>query len=137
MTRHLRRILSGTIISLVLVGCSPKVVETVRIVYRDRIQVDTTFVHDSTFIREFVKGDTVRITEYKDRYVYQYRYLRDTAFVHDTTTVQTVKEVKVEQPIPWEKRAKIGAFWWLVVALSGLLVWTFRKPILKLIKTII
>ena len=111
--------------------------ETVRIEYRDRIQVDTTFVHDSTFVKEYIKGDTVRITEYKDRYVYQYRYLRDTAFVHDTTTVQTVKEVKVEQPIPWGKRAKIGAFWWLVATLSGLLVWTFRKPIMKLIKLII
>ena len=132
----MKKIVIAAALALVL-GCSPKVVETVRIVYRDRVQIDTTFVHDSTFIREFVKGDTVRITEYKDRYVYQYRYLRDTAFVHDTTTVQTIREVKVEQPIPWGKRAKIRAFWWLVAALSGLLVWTFRKPILKLIKTII
>lgn len=137
MTRHLRRILFGTIISLVLAGCSPRIVETVRIEYRDRIQVDTTFVHDSTFVKEYIKGDTVRITEYKDRYVYQYKYVRDTLAVHDTTAVEHIKEVKVEQPISGWKRAKIGAFWWLVAAISGLLVWTFRKPIMKLIKLII
>lgn len=120
-----------------LVACSPKVIETVRIEYRDRVQVDTTFVHDSTFIREYIKGDTVRITEYKDRYVYQYRYLRDTVAVHDTTAVETVKEVKVEAPIPPGKRMKIRAFWWLVAACSGLLVWTFRKPFLALLRRVI
>lgn len=58
--------------------------------------------------------------------------------VHDTTIVEkasetVIKEVKVEKPLNWTQRLKIGAFWWL---LAGLLV-GFRKEIVKLIKIII
>lgn len=40
-----------------------------------------------------------------------------------------IKEVPVEKPLSWGKRAKIGLFWWLVLAVVGLAGWTFRKPI--------
>ena len=133
----MRKALISAALAVLLAGCSPRIIETVRVEYRDRVRVDTTYVHDSTWVKEYIKGDTVRVTEFRDRYVYQYRYLRDTVAVHDTMTVQTVKEVKVEAPIPPGKRMKIRAFWWLVAACGGLLIWTFRKPILALLRRVI
>lgn len=126
---------TALILALCLVSCSPKIVERVKYVteYKAVYQVDTTIQHDSVYIREWVKGDTVRITEYRDKYIYRYTTLRDTVSLRDSLTIETVREVKVEKPLSWGKRAKIGAFWWLVAAVAGLGVWTFRKPLASLL----
>jgi hypothetical protein len=84
------------------------------------------------YIREWMKGDTVFVEKYKDRYVYRDRWrdsiqLRE---IHDTTAV----EVKVEKPLSAFQKAKIGLFPWLLLALVALAAWTFRKPILRLLK---
>lgn len=108
-------------------ACSPKIIE--RVV----VQRDTTVVHhrdsilrrDSVWMKEYVKGDTVYIEKYKDRYVFRDRW-RDSIQVrerHDTTTV----EVKVERQLTWAQKAKIGAFPWVLLALVGALLWIFRK----------
>lgn len=127
--------LGWMLVLLVLAGCSPRIVETVRTeyVYQDRIERDTTIVHDSVHVREFVKGDTIRITEYRDHLVYRYKYICDTLAVHDSVAVETVKEVEVEKPLSAGQKAKIGAFWYLLAATLGLALWTFRKPILALL----
>lgn len=129
--------------ALILVAsCSPKIVERVKVVteYRNVYQVDTTIQHDSVYIREWVKGDTVRITEYRDKYIYRYRTIRDTLMKHDSLTVERIKEVKVEQPLSFGKMAKLRLFWPLVLAVFGLAVWTFRKPLVgwftKIVKMI-
>ena len=115
------------IILLSFSACSPKIIE--RVV----VQRDTTVVHhrdsilrrDSVWMKEYVKGDTVYIEKYKDRYVFRDRW-RDSIQIrerHDTTTV----EVKVERQLTWAQKAKIGAFPWILLALVGALVWIFRK----------
>lgn len=123
-------------VCIAMSACSPRIVETVRTeyVYKDRIERDTTIVHDSVHVREFIKGDTVWVTEYRDRNVYRYKYIRDTLAVHDTTSVETTREVEVEKPLSAGQRAKIGLFPWLVLAVLGLGLWTFRKPIMALIR---
>ena len=120
-----------------LPGCSPKIVEKVRTeyVYRDVHHRDTTIQHDSVYIREYMKGDTVHHYEYRDRYLYRDRW-RDSILVkevHDTTTV----EKKVEKELSVIQKAKINSFWWLLVGLFASLVWIFRKPIISLIKRIV
>lgn len=120
-----------------LPGCSPKIVEKVRTeyVYRDVHHRDTTIQHDSVYIREYMKGDTVHHYEYRDRYLYRDRW-RDsivTKEVHDTTTV----EKKVEKELSRLQKAKINSFWWLLFGLFVSLVWIFRKPIIALIKRIV
>lgn len=120
-------------------GCSPRIYERVVYVHDTTrvVKVDSLwqYQHDSVFVRE--KGDTV----YK--YVEHIRY-RDRVKVDtlvrvrvDSVTVETVKEVEVTQPLTWCQRTKIGAFWWLLAAVLGLLAWTFRKPILAIIKTLL
>ena len=108
-------------------GCSPKIVERI-VVQHDTTTVhhrDTTYSRDSIYIREWMKGDTVYVDRFRDRYVFRDRW-RDSVSVrevHDTTTV----EVKVEKPLSWAQKAKIGAFPWVLLALLGALVWIFRK----------
>ena len=115
-----------------LSACSPKVIEKV-VVQRDTLMVhhrDTTYRRDSVYIREWMKGDTVFVERFKDRYVFRDRW-RDSIQVrerHDTTTV----EVKVERQLTWAQKAKIGAFPWVLLALVGALVWIFRKWIFKI-----
>ena len=108
-------------------GCSPKIVERI-VVQHDTTTVhhrDTAYRRDSVYIREWMRGDTVYVDRFRDRYVFRDRW-RDSVSVrevHDTTAV----EVKVEKSLSWSQKAKIGAFPWLVLAVIGLLLWAFRK----------
>lgn len=117
----------GLCFCVALSSCSPKIVEHV-VVQHDTTTVhhrDTTYRRDSVYIREWMKGDTVYVDRYRDRYVFRDRW-RDSVSVrevHDTTAV----EVKVEKPLSWAQKAKIGAFPWVLLALLGALVWIFRK----------
>ena len=131
MTKRKKGLLAqGTVLVLLSVlcaGCSPKIVERI-VVQHDTTTVhhrDTTYHRDSIYIREWMKGDTVYVDRFRDRYIFRDRW-RDSVSVrevHDTTAV----EVKVEKPLSWAQNAKIGAFPWLLLTLIGLLLWTFRK----------
>jgi hypothetical protein len=119
---------------LSLPSCSPKIVE--RVVYQhDTTTVhhrDTTYHRDSIYIREWVKGDTVFVDRYRDRYIFRDRW-RDSVSVrevHDTTMV----EKKVEKELSWGQKTKIGAFWYLLMGLLLSILWIFRKPLLKIFK---
>ena len=124
-------VLTAVLILLPVVGtgCSPKIIE--RVVYqRDTTVVhhrDTTFRRDSVYIREWMKGDTVYIEKYKDRFVYRDRWRDSIRVVRDSVAVETIKEVKVEKPLSWSQKAKIGAFPWILLALIGAVLWIFRK----------
>ena len=135
MMKRLIYILSAVL--MLSVSCSPKVIEHVRTeyVYRDRTQHDTTYVHDSTYIKEYIKGDTVRIVEFREKYKYLYKYINktDTVAVHDTLSVEKIKEVKVERALSWWQKFRLVLF---PVMLLGLL-WAYRKELLSIIKNII
>lgn len=121
-------------LAALLPGCSPKIVERVSYVHdtTNVIRIDSVryYQRDSIFVRE--KGDTifqyVERIRYRDRFridtLVQMREVRDTAFV----------ERKVEKPLSWWQKARIGAFWWLCGALVLALLWIFRKPLLSLLK---
>lgn len=111
---------------------SPRIQEKI-IVLRDTTEVhsrDSLYFRDSVYVKEWVKGDTVYVTKFKDRYIYRDRW-RDSISVkevHDTTTV----EKKVEKELTWGQKTKIGLFPWLLLGFLGLLVWVFRKPLMSL-----
>lgn len=123
-------------IALCLVGCSPRIVEHIRIEH-DTTDIanhvrDSIYFRDSIYIKEWQKGDTIRIVEYRDRWREKVKEVHDTITRHqtDTIAVERTIEKKVEQPIRGAKKIKIRAFWWLVaVALIG-----WRKEIYKLVK---
>ena len=124
------------LLAVLTAGCSPRIVETVRTeyVYRDRERVDTTWLKDSVYIREFVKGDTVRIVEYRDHLVYQYKMVLDTVAVRDSVAVESIREVKVEKTLTWWQKFRLRAFWWLLGGVALAVVWIFRKPVLSILK---
>ena len=116
-------------------SCYPRIIETIRYqrdtTYIQQVRVDSVYRRDSVFVRE--KGDTVIIYKerIRDRYVFRHDTLRLVKV--DSVAVERIKEVKVEKPLSAWKTAKIEAFWWLVATVLLLLLWTFRKPILKLL----
>ena len=124
-------------LAVLLTCCSPKIVERV-VVQRDTTTVhhrDSVYFRDSVYVKEWLKGDTVYIEKYKDRYIYKDRW-RDSISVkevHDTTLV----EKKVEKELTPMQRAKMNSFWWLVLGLLGCLAWIFRKPVSELMKKIL
>ena len=122
---------------LLAVSCSPKIVEKVKTeyVYQNVYQRDTTIVRDSIYIKEWLKGDTVYVEKYRDKYIYRDRWRDSISIqeVHDTTTV----ERKVEKELTAGQKAKINSFWWLVLAVAGFAGWTFRKPLLAIIKRLV
>ena len=128
---------AALVLALCLASCSPRIVERV-VVQHDTTTVhhrDTTYRRDSVYIREWMQGDTVFVDRYRDRYVYRDRW-RDSIHVQvDSFAIERVKEVQVEKPLSWGKRAKIGAFWWLVFALILCAGWIFRKPLVAILKT--
>ena len=122
--------------AVALVSCSPRIVERVS------VQRDTTYVtaylrdsvvhRDSIYIKEVAKGDTIKITEYRDRWRERVREVHDTIIRHqiDTIAVSRTIEKKVEQPLGWGKKVRLRAFWAiLIVALVG-----WRREIYKLIR---
>jgi hypothetical protein len=121
------RLMAAGLLLVLLAACSPRIVDRwhTEYVVRNVHHRDTIVTRDSVYIREWMKGDTVYIEKYKDRFVYRDRW-RDSIQVrevHDTTAV----EVKVEKDLSWAQRTKIGAFPWLLLTVLGLLLWTFRK----------
>ena len=126
--RQARRAVLVLLSALILcAGCSPKIVERI-VVQHDTTTVhhrDTTYRRDSIYIREWMKGDTVYVDRFRALYVFRDRG-RDSVSVrevHDTTAV----EVKVEKPLSWAQKTKIGAFPWLLLTIIGAALWIFRK----------
>ena len=124
------------LIGLLAQGCSPRVVETIHYqhdtTYVERLKVDSIFYRDSIYIKDH--GDTVWI--YKEQWRDRWHFQRDTIdrVRVDSVTVEREKIVEVEKPLSKWQSLKIRAFPWLLGLLSAAGLWTFRKPILKLLK---
>ena len=129
-------ITSVILLCLGLGGCSPRIYErvitqrdTTYIVKRDSVRF---YDRDSIFIRE--KGDTVY--QYVEKWRWRDRVRVDTIYRArvDSVFVDRIKEVEVSKPLSWWENAKILAFWYLFGAVLLLLLYVFRKPLLKLIR---
>ncbi len=124
------------IIAIMASACSPRVIETIHYqhdtTYVERVQIDSVYKRDSIYVKD--KGDTVYI--YKELWREKYKYLRDTVAVVrvDSVAVEREKIVEVEKPLSKWKSWQLRAFPWLLGLLGIAGVWTFRKPLLKLIK---
>ena len=102
-----------TIIFCSLTGCKTTEYITVpevhtEYVYRDR--VDTSYVKDSVYIREQIKGDTVKVVEYRYRDRYREIWRTDTLIQQDTISV--VHTQVVEKTVA-KMNSLQSAFFWL------------------------
>lgn len=91
------------IVALLLVGCKgqERIVETVRTEYKDRLveKVDTVSVKDSTFV--YVKGDTLYIYKYRDRW--REKIVRDTSYIMRTDSIEI--PVYIEKKLSFQDKA--------------------------------
>ena len=124
------------LVAIAVSACSPRVIETIHYqhdtTYVERVQIDSVYKRDSIYVKD--KGDTVWI--YKELWREKYKYLRDTVAVVrvDSVAVEREKIVEVEKPLSKWKSWQLEAFPWLLGLLGIAGLWTFRKPLLKLIK---
>lgn len=134
----MKRVIKCIPLCLILCSCSPRIVEHL-VVQRDTTYItqhvrDSVFRRDSVWIREYVKGDTVRITEYRERWRDRIREVHDTVINLrvDSVAVDRIKEVKVEKPLPIGKKLRLWAF----LPLLALAVVGWRKELAKLVKLV-
>ena len=111
----MKKLMIVMILSVALVGCKTKeyvpVVEhhtdTLRVVQHHR---DSIYLHDSTFVREYVQGDTVRIVTEMWHTKYRDRLKTDTLYRSRTDSVPVpypvIKEVK--KPLTMIEKALMG-----------------------------
>lgn len=154
----LGRIVLVVVLFSTLSGCSllrPKVITKIEkeVEYRDREVHDTATVEIPIEVERIVTRDTSSHLENsfaKSDAVVSGGYLhhslesipqviRVPVTVHVTDTLyrekeaaETIREVKVEKPLSWSQKAKIGAFPWLVIGFLGLLIWVTKKWWLRL-----
>lgn len=127
------------IVIYAIAGCSPRIIENTVIQHDTTkvVQLDSVWQYqrDSIFVKE--KGDTV--FQYVERIRYRDRWRVDTCIVTkvDSVAVERIKEVNVEKPLSWWQRVKLGGFWPVLLLALGLGIWTFRKPLLALIKSVL
>ena len=107
----MKNLIFAIILSVVMVSCKTKeyvpVVEhhtdTLRLVQHHR---DSIYLHDSTFVREFIHGDTVRIVTEMWHTKYRDRLKTDTLYRSRTDSVPVpypvVKEVAAKLSV-WQK----------------------------------
>ena len=105
----MKNLIFAIILSVVMVSCKTKeyvpVVEhhtdTLRVVQHHR---DSIYLHDSTFVREYVQGDTVRIVTEMWHTKYRDRLKTDTLYRSRTDSVP------VPYPVVKEVAAKLSAW---------------------------
>ena len=125
----MKKLMIVMILSVALVGCKTKeyvpVVEhhtdTLRLVQHHR---DSIYLHDSTFVREYIQGDTVRIvtemwhTKYRDRLKTHTLYRSRTDSV--PVPYPVIKEVK--KPLTMIEKGLMGTG---IASIVGLLFYFF------------
>lgn len=90
------------------VGCTKRIyVPVERVSYRDsvqvRLRVDSLTVHDSVFVNQWQRGDTVFRDRVQWRTAYRDRLRVDTVAVTRVDSVPVIKEVVKEQkPTMWQ-----------------------------------
>ena len=127
-----------TIILLASAICSCRSVKYVPVesvrqdtVYVNRLQRDSVYVADSVFVRE--KGDTVQIV--RTRYIDRFRNRTDTLRMVSNDTIRV--PYPVERELTKWQEFRLKWFNILVAVLLGLIIWTFRKPIITFIRKLI
>lgn len=108
--------------------------DTLRVVQHHR---DSIYLHDSTYVHEFIQGDTVRIVTEMWHTQYRDRLKTDTVYRSKADSVPAPypveKTVKVEKPLTWWQQARLhlaNITLYLLAIFAGVKLWKYRKKIL-------
>ena len=116
-------------VCIAFVGCKTKEYVTVPVHHTDTLRLvqhhrDSIYLHDSTFVREYIQGDTVRIVTEMWHTKYRDRLKTDTLYRSRTDSVPVpypvVKEVK--KPLTMIEKGLMGTG---IASIVGLLFYFF------------
>lgn len=94
------------------------------------LQQDSIVKHDSVFVHEYQKGDTVYVDREKYSVFYRERVKHDSIYIHKTDTVQTVKVEKVEKHLSALEQMKMhvgGICLWALFFVLLIQLWRWYK----------
>ena len=125
-----------SLLALALTSCSPRVrlvpVEHTRVEWRDRLRLDSIYLHDSIYITERMAGDTI----YKVKEVYRWR----DRWRVDTVNIGRIDSVRITEVVEVPARLTAWQAWRLkvfapLVGIALLLgAWVTRKLWLPLLR---
>ena len=121
---------------LLLTACSPKVrlvpVEHTRVEWRDRLRLDSVYLHDSIYITERMAGDT--IDKVKEVYRWRDRWRVDTVNTGRIDSVRVTEVVEVPARLTEWQAWRLKAFAPLVAIALALGAWVTRKLWLPMLR---
>ena len=128
------------IVAVVLVcSCTTTKYVEVPVVHTDTLivtnhQKDSVWLHDSIYLHEWMKGDTVMVDRVVYHTKYQEKIVRDTIYKSKTDTIAKPYpvEVKVEKELTWWQKTRIHAGETLLVLLAVAAVFGLWKLYMKL-----
>lgn len=82
--------------------------------WHEKTERDSIYLHDSIFVNQFVKGDT--IFQIKDRWHTEYR----DKYIYDTISITKVDSVPVPYEVQVEVEKKLSLWQKLLMALGGI-----------------
>lgn len=127
------------IIAVALTSCSPRVrvvpVERTRVEWRDRLRLDSVYVHDSIYLTEKQAGDTI----YKVKEIYRWRdrWRVDTINTGRIDSVRVTEVVEVPSKLTAWQAMRLKAFAPLLTISLALGAWVSRKLWLPLLRGLI
>ena len=97
-------------------------------------QKDSVWLHDSIYLHEWMKGDTVMVDRVVYHTKYQEKIVMDTIYKSKTDTIAKPYpvEVKVEKELTWWQKTRIHAGEALLVLLAVAAVFGLWKLYMKL-----
>lgn len=118
-----------SLLALALTACSPRVrlvpVEHTRIEWRDRLRLDSVYLHDSIYITEKQAGDTI----YKVKEIFRFRdrWRIDTVNTGRIDSVRVTEVVEVSAKLTAWQAWRLKAFAPLLAIALILGAWVTRK----------
>ena len=125
----MKKLIFAIIVAFAVCGCKTKEYVTVPVLHTDTLRVvqhhrDSIYLHDSTFVREYVQGDTVRVVTEMWHTKYRDRLKTDTIYRSRTDSVPVpypvIKEVK--KPLTLIEKGLMGTG---IAALTAILIFFF------------
>ena len=124
--------IDASVVFFFLSACSPRVVESITVrtdtVWQHKVQRDSVVLKDSVHVREWVRGDTVRIetTRWRDRW--RDRVVTDTAYISRSDTVRVVSAAQPRNTLSGWQWFQILAGRLILIALAlAAVVWGVRR----------
>lgn len=116
---------------LVCVGCSPKIIEHEVVkhdtTYIEKLRRDSIYMHDSIYVHEYTKGDTVYRERDRWHYAWRDRLVHDSLYFVKTDSVFITKTREIEHPISGWMWFQIWAGRIAIFLVGLLLIWMIIK----------